>query len=100
MENQFFWFATYDKLMKTKYLLKIFSYYNNRPFDSQHNINYNIKEKTLVIKDFEIYFYENSHRPFIRYAKGGTIYTKLYLLTLKQINQIFSYLNRIEYKIL
>ena len=99
MENQFFWFATYDKLMKTKYLLKIFSYYNNRPFDSQHNINYNIKEKTLVIKDFEIYFYENSNRPFIRYAKGGTIYTKLYLLTLKQINQIFSYLNRIEYKI-
>ena len=99
MENQFFWFATYDKLMKTKYLLRIFSYYNNRPFDSQHNINYNIKEKTLVIKDFEIYFYENSNRPFIRYAKGGTIYTKLYLLTLKQINQIFSYLNRIEYKI-
>ena len=99
MENQFFWFATYDKLMKTKYLLKIFSYYNNRPFDSQHNINYKIKEKTLVIKDFEIYFYENSNRPFIRYAKGGTIYTKLYLLTLKQINQIFSYLNRIEYKI-
>ena len=99
MENQFFWFATYDKLMKTKYLLKIFSYYNNRPFDSQHSVNYNIKEKTLVIKDFEIYFYENSNRPFIRYAKGGTIYTKLYLLTLKQINQIFSYLNRIEYKI-
>ena len=98
-QNQLFWFATYDKLMKTKYLLKIFNYYNNKPFASQRNINYNLKEKTLVIKDFEIYFYENSNKPFIRYAKGGTIYTKLYLLTLKQINQIFSYLNRIEYKI-
>ena len=98
-DNQLFWFATYDKLMKTKYLLKIFNYYNNRPFDSQRNINYNIKEKTLIVKDFEIYFYENSNKPFIRYTKGGTIYTKLYLLTLKQINQIFSYLNRIDYKI-
>ena len=98
-DNQLFWFATYDKLMKTKYLLKIFNYYNNRPFESQHNLNYNFKEKTLVIKDFEIYFYENSNKPFIRYNKGSTIYTKLYLLTLKQINQIFSYLNRIEYKI-
>ena len=98
-DNQLFWFATYDKLMKTKYLLKIFNYYNNKPFESQHNLNYNFKEKTLVIKDFEIYFYENSNKPFIRYNKGSTIYTKLYLLTLKQINQIFSYLNRIEYKI-
>ena len=98
-ENQLFWFATYDKLMKTKYLIKIFNYYNNKPFESHSDLNYNFKEKTLVIKDFEIYFYENSNRPFIRYVKGGTIYSKLYLLTLKQINQIFSYLNRIDYKI-
>ena len=85
--------------MKTKYLIKIFNYYNNKPFESHSDLNYNFKEKTLVIKDFEIYFYENSNRPFIRYVKGGTIYSKLYLLTLKQINQIFSYLNRIDYKI-
>ena len=98
-EEQHFWFATYDKLMKTKYLLKIFNYYNNKPFESHQNLKYDLKEKTLVIKDFEIYFYENSNKPFIRYEKGGTIYTKLYLLTLKQINQIFSYLNRIDYKI-
>ena len=98
-ETELFWFATYDKLMKTKYLIKIFNYYNNKPFEPHSDLNYNFKEKTLVIKDFEIYFYENSNRPFIHYAKGGTIYTKLYLLTLKQINQIFSYLNRIEYKI-
>ena len=98
-DDQLFWFATYDKLMKTKYLQKIFNYYNNKPYESNKTLNYNLKEKTLVIKDFEIYFYENSNKPFIRYAKGGTIYTKLYLLTLKQICQIFSYINRIEYKI-
>ncbi len=99
-DNQLFWLATYGKLMKTKHLIKIFNYYNNKPFESTNN-NYinNFKEKTLIIKDFEIYFYENSNKPFIRYAKGGTIYTKLYLLTLKEISLIFSYINRVEYKI-
>ena len=99
-DNQLFWLATYGKLMKTKHLIKIFNYYNNKPFESANN-NYinNFKEKTLIIKDFEIYFYENSNKPFIRYAKGGTIYTKLYLLTLKEISLIFSYINRVEYKI-
>ena len=100
-EQQYFWFATYDKLMKTKYLIKILNYYNNKPFDQQsnNNINLNLKEKTLIVKDFEIYFHENSNKPFIRYAKGGTIYTKLYLLSLKEISLIFSYINRIEYNI-
>ena len=100
-DNQLFWLATYGKLMKTKHLLKIFNYYNNKPFENSNNNNSyeNLKEKTLIIKDFEIYFYENSNKPFIRYSKGGTIYTKLYLLTLKEISYIFSYINRIEYKI-
>ena len=101
-EKQLFWLATYGKLMKTKHLLKIFNYYNNKPFEHSNNNNYsnpNLKEKTLIIKDFEIYFYENSNKPFIRYSKGGTIYTKLYLLTLKEISLIFSYINRIEYNI-
>ena len=102
--GQLFWFATYGKLMKTKHLLKILNYYNNKPFEQQSNKKNNysnaaLKEKTLIIKDFEIYFYENSNKPFIRYAKGGTIFTKLYLLTLKEISLIFSYMNRIEYKI-
>ena len=100
-EQQYFWFATYDKLMKTKHLIKILNYYNNKPFDRQsnNNVNLNLKEKTLIIKDFEIYFHENSNKPLIRYSKGGTIYTKLYLLSLKEISLIFSYINRIEYNI-
>ena len=108
--EQLFWLATYGKLMKTKNLMKIFNYYNNKPFESQsqsqsqnqnnnEETNSNIKVKTLVVRDFEICFYENSNKPFIRYSKGGTIYTKLYLLTLKEISLIFSYINRIEYKI-
>ena len=102
--GQLFWFATYGKLMKTKHLLKIFNYYNKKPFEQQSNKTNNysnpaLKEKTLIIKDFEIYFCENSNKPFIRYAKGGKIFTKLYLLTLKEISLIFSYMNRIEYKI-
>ena len=102
--GQLFWFATYGKLMKAKHLQKIFNYYNNKPFDLQSNKNNNysnkiLKEKTLIIKDFEIYFHENSNKPLIRYDKGGTIYTKLYLLSLKEISLIFSYINRIEYKI-
>ena len=104
INGQLFWFATYGKLMKTKHLLKILNYYNNKPFEQHSNKNNNysnriLKEKTLIVKDFEIYFHENSNKPFIRYAKGGTIYTKLYLLSLKEISLIFSYINRIEYKI-
>ena len=97
---QLFWFAAYGKLMKTKHLLKILKYYNNKPLNQQYKYSeLNLKEKTLIIKDFEIYFYENSDKPFIRYVKGGTILTKLYLLTLNQISLIFSYINRIEYRI-
>jgi len=100
-ENQQFWFATYGKLMKTKHLIKILNYYNNNPLEPSKNIysNINLKEKTLIIRDFDIYFYENSNKPFIKYSKGGTIYTKLYLLTLKEISLIFSYINRVEYNI-
>ena len=102
--EQLFWFAAYGKLMKTKHLIKILNYYNNKPFEQYSNKNSNysnkiLKEKTLIIKDFEIYFHENSNKPFIRYSKGGTIYTKLYLLSLEEISRIFSYINRIEYKI-
>ena len=102
--GQLFWFAAYGKLMKTKHLIKILNYYNNKPFEQHNNKNNNysnkiLKEKTLIIKDFEIYFHENSNKPFIRYSKGGSIFTKLYLLSLEEISRIFSYINRIEYKI-
>ena len=100
-ECQLFWFATYGKLMKTKNLIKILNYYNNKFFGINGEL-YNIsslKEKSLKINDFEIFFCEKSNKPYIKYSKGKHIYVKLYLLTLKEISLIFSYLNRIEYEI-
>ena len=52
----------------------------------------------MIIQNYELYFIENHNKPFIRKCEDKYIYTKLYLLTLRQINMIFSYLNRIEYK--
>ena len=100
--NQTYWFTAYGKLMKTKKLLKILNYYNRKPNDfSKYDYSYgtNLKEKTLLLNDYSIFFAENSNKPFIKYEKGGTLFVKLYLLTLNEINMVFSYLNRIEYKI-
>ena len=100
-ESQLYWLATYGRLMKRKKIIKILNYYNNKPNDKINKDEkfLSIKEKTLVIKDFEIYFCENNNKPFIKFSKGSKIYAKLYLLSLKQISFIFSYINRIEYTI-
>jgi hypothetical protein len=101
----FIWFAAYDKLIKKEKLMKIFSFYNITPRACMilgnelfYNNYYKIKEKKIIIQNYEIYFVEKYNKPFIRKSKGKNIFTKLYLLNLKQLNMIFSYLNRIEYK--
>ena len=104
-EEKYYWFAAYDKLIKKKKLLKIFSFYNLASKNSialgDNNLyeQYSqIKEKKLIINDYEIYFLKNMNtKPFIRKNEGKKIYVKLYLLTMKQINMIFSYINKIEY---
>ena len=104
-EEKYYWFATYDKLIKTKKLFKIFSFYNIASKNSialgnndLNNEYAKIKEKKLIINDYEIYYIKNMNtKPFIRKSKGKRIYVKLYLLNLKQINMIFSYINKIEY---
>ena len=104
-EEEYYWLATYDKLFKKKKLFKIFSFYNiaSRASIALGNEGiYNdfskIKEKKMKIKNYELYFIEKHNKPFIRKCDDKYIYVKLYLLTLKQINMIFSYLNRIEFK--
>lgn len=104
-EEEYYWLATYDKLFKKKKLFKIFSFYNiaSRASIALGNEGiYNdfskIKEKKLKLKNYELYFIEKHNKPFIRKCEDKYIYVKLYLLTLKQINMIFSYLNRIEFK--
>ena len=120
--NTLYWLATYDKLMKKSKIMKILSYYSdtlsqrdteifviedaNSDYKKEENkarkkiLNekYNFKEKTMVIKDYEIYFVKKHGKPFVRQKKGAKCYMKLYLLSLEQINQIFSYINRLEYK--
>ena len=117
-----YWLATYDKLMKKSKIMKILSYYSDSlsQKDSeifviedahsnykeqedkerlkQLNEKYNFKEKTMFIPGYEIYFVKKHGKPFVHQKKGGKIFIKLYLLSLEQINQIFSYINRLEYK--
>ena len=109
-ENNKYWLAVYDKLMKTKKILKILSYYEkekNKKEKIMYNNNSNykhinqdtIKEQLLIIKDFDIYFMKPSNKPFIKYVKGNCIFTKIYLLTFEQIIFILNYINRYKLEI-
>ena len=102
-ENKFYWLATYDKLMKKSKIIKILNYYTEakNKETKENNIykdDYNFKEKSIIIPGFEIYFLEHFNKPFIRPKNGGKIFIKLYLLNIEQINKVFSYINRLEYK--
>ena len=120
--KQLYWLATYDKLMKKSKIIKILSYYSdsfshkdteifviedaqsdykeeeNKERLRHLNEKYKFKEKTMVIQGYEIYFVKKHGKPFVRQKIGGKIFIKLYLFSLEQINQIFSYINRLEYK--
>ena len=93
-DSKLYWFAAYDKLIKTKKIFKILNYYNlAMPFDNKNKI----KEKTAIINDYDIFFLNNFNKPFIYPNKDKKIFVKLYLLNINQINKIFSYINRMEY---
>ena len=120
--NKYYWLATYDKLMKKSKIVKILNYYDdslsqkdseifiiedaNSDYNAEEskqrlklmNEKYNFKEKNLIIQGYELYFIKKHGKPFVRQKKGGKLFIKLYLLSLEQINQIFSYINRLEYK--
>ena len=120
--NKYYWLATYDKLMKKSKIVKILNYYAdslsqkdseifiiedaNSDYNEEENKQrlklmnekYNFKEKSLIIQGYELYFMKKHGKPFVRQKKGGKLFIKLYLLNLEQINQIFSYINRLEYK--
>ena len=94
------WLAAYDKYIKKKNLLKIFNFYN-MSLELEPTFFDNIKmsvEKTLIIKDYQLIYMSNYNKIFIIPSKGNQIFVKLYLLNIEQMNMIFSYINRIEYK--
>ena len=98
-----FWLATYDKLIKTKNILKILNYYDREKYSTRPNYTgSNIKIKNLLIKNFDIFYIENSNKPYINYTPNNNnnfILVKLYLLTLKEINLVLNYLNRAKYNL-
>ena len=117
--KKYYWLATYDKLMKKSKIVKILNYYydtlsqketenyiDNNDYkkdisdkkSKSINEEYKFIEKAMVIEGYEIYFVKKHGKPFVRQKKGEKLFIKLYLLTLEQINQIFSYINRLEYK--
>ena len=120
--NKYYWLAAYDKLMKKSKIVKILNYYSdslsqkdseifiiedaNSDYKEEEskqrlklmNEKYNFKEKTMIIQGYELYFVKKHGKPFVQQKKGGKLFIKLYLLNLEQINQIFSYINRLEYK--
>jgi len=89
--KKYYWLAVYDKLMKKNKLMDLLNYYEKRYDESD------IKEKVIMIKDFDIYFFPNSNKSYIKYCKDSYVFLKLYLLTIHQINLIISYINRIKY---
>ncbi len=94
------WLAAYDKYIKKKNLLKIFNFYN-MSLELEPTFFDNIKmsvEKTLIIKDYQMIYMNNYNKIFIIPSKGNQIFVKLYLLNIEQMNMVFSYINRIEYK--
>lgn len=91
-KEKYFWFGAYGKLLKSNKVVKILNYYRDNK-----KTNGQLKQKGVIIKDFELSF-GNDSRPYINYLKGGYIFVRLYYLTIEEINYIFNYINKIEYK--
>lgn len=103
--DKLFWLATYDKLIKSKNIIKIL---NQETYIGEKNINSkpiyteaSLKTKTMKIPKFEIFFVKGYDKPFVRPNKDSNsfILTKLYLLTKNEINKIINFINRTNDKI-
>ena len=93
-----YWFVAYDKLIKSKKILKILNNdikENEKPIYTEDKL----KVKFLKIEDFEIFFVKGFSKPFVRPNKDSFILAKLYLLSLKEINTILNYLNKTKDKV-
>jgi len=68
VQDRFFWFAAYDKLINTKNMHKVIKYFSATDDKQAREI---VKEQAIILKDFEIYFDipVNSTKPYIRAKK-------------------------------
>ena len=98
MENiqkneELFWLVTYDKLIKSKKILKILNYdlrENKKPIYTENNL----RIKYMKIQGYEIFFVKGFNKPFVRPNQNSFILAKLYLLSIKEINKILNYINK------
>ena len=90
--KNYYWLATYDKLMKRKKLLKILNF-SGKNYDEKK-----ILEKCIKIEEFELFYNSYCENPLIRPA-NNIILVKLYLLDNEQINDILNYLNHSKTKL-
>ena len=103
--QKLYWLVTYDKLIKTKNIIKILNHkksigknkYNSKQIYTESSI----KSKTMKIPKFELFFVKGFDKPIVRpnKNKNSFILAKLYLLNKSEINKILNYINRIDDKI-
>ncbi len=103
-KEQLYWLVTYDKLIKTKNIIKILNYeYIDKKKEDPKPIytEANLKIKTLKIPKFEIFFVKGYDKPFARPNddEDSFILCKLYLLNINEINKIINFINRTVDKI-
>ena len=95
--EEHYWLVTYDKLIKSKKILKILNYgikVDKKPIYTEHNL----KVKYMKIQDYEIFFVKGFDKPFVRPKEDSFILVKLYFLSIKEINKILNYINKTKDK--
>ena len=95
--EEHYWLITYDKLIKSKKILKILNYgikVDKKPIYTEHNL----KVKYMKIQDYEIFFVKGFDKPFVRPKEDSFILVKLYFLSIKEINKILNYINKTKDK--
>ena len=95
--EELYWLVTYDKLIKSKKILKILNYdirENGKPIYTENNLII----KYMKIEGYEIFFVKGFDKPFIRPNKNSFILAKLYLLSIKEINKVLNYINKTRNK--
>ena len=105
--DKLYWLVTYDKLIKSKNIVKILNYDimdNNDKNQIKAKPMYtesSLKIKTMKIPGFELFFVKGFDKPFVRpsWNKNSFILAKLYLLKKKEINKIVNFINRTDDKI-
>ena len=106
-KDKLYWLVTYDKLIKSKNIVKILNYDiidNNDKNQIKAKPIYtesSLKIKTMKIPEFELFFVKGFDKPFVRpsWNKNSFILAKLYLLKKKEINKIVNFINRTDDKI-